>query len=164
METIEFNTVIAENISVVGGLLPVVTTGKNGLMDKNDKKYMPLYSSNEFTHIGRMWSIRSSGINCDSIIELMITSNGYGISYLLIDFEISQSTQEFNYNTIYKNGVLLDKILKYKIVDDKYVDIYCARAGVKLLAKIKSIGSESKFELNMSGLDSLPDGVQDIVI
>ncbi|WP_139255761.1 hypothetical protein [Bacteroides mediterraneensis] len=132
-------------------------------MDKNDKTYMPLYSANEFTHIGRMWSKISSNINCDSIIELMITSNGYGISYLLISFEISPK-KEFKYNTIYKSGVLLDNILKYKIVDDKYVDIYCARSGIKLLAKIKSIGTGSQFELYMSGLDSLPDGVQDIVI
>jgi hypothetical protein len=164
METIDFNEVIRDNIEVVGGLLPVVTTERNGLMDKNDKTYMPLSSSNDFTYIGRMWSKISSNTNCDSIIELMLTSNGYGIAYLLIDFEISRLTQEFKYNTIYKSGNLLDNVLKYKIVDGKYVDIYSYRRGVKLSGRIKTIGSGSVFELYMSYLDSLPDGVQDIVL
>lgn len=39
METIDFNTVITENISVVEGLLPVVSELKNGLMDKDNFYY-----------------------------------------------------------------------------------------------------------------------------
>ena len=35
METIDFNTVIAENISVVEGLIGVVSTEKNGLVSKD---------------------------------------------------------------------------------------------------------------------------------
>lgn len=36
METIDFNQVIKENISVVGGLLPVVSMNNNGLLSKNN--------------------------------------------------------------------------------------------------------------------------------
>lgn len=39
METIDFNTVIAENISVVEGLLPVATSEKDGLMSKDGYMY-----------------------------------------------------------------------------------------------------------------------------
>ena len=37
METIDFNQVIKDNISVVGGLLPIATTQSKGLMSAYDK-------------------------------------------------------------------------------------------------------------------------------
>ena len=40
METIEFKTVIAENISVVEGLIGTATTDKNGLLSAKDKAFL----------------------------------------------------------------------------------------------------------------------------
>ena len=40
METIEFKTVIAENISVVEGLIGTVNLNKNGLMPKGQNVFV----------------------------------------------------------------------------------------------------------------------------
>ena len=123
---------------------------------------MPQFSTAEKIHIGTMTSKFPDTNRSDVILELTITSNGNGVSHALVAFYITNSNQ-FKYDILYSFGLILDNIIKYKVVG-KSVDFYCNRSGIKLLVKPFSVGSNTLFTLDMSTISSLPEDVQDVII
>ena len=67
METIDFNTVIAENISVVEGLIGIATGEKDGLLSKNGFFYRG--SIEENTDLDTVSSVGYYGIDNKKVIN-----------------------------------------------------------------------------------------------
>ena len=139
----------------MGGLLPVATTEKNGLMSKTDKIHQPISSSTTMIYIGSLSRVDGSSNRADVILELSITSNGNGTAYALISFAGS-GTDDISFNVILKHGGLISNIMKYKI-NGNSIDLYCERDGINLTVRPIGIGKSSIFNLKMSPVDSIPE-------
>ena len=85
METIDFNTVIAENISVVEGLIGIATEEKDGLLSKNGFFYRD--SIEENTDLDTVSSVGYYGINNKRIINCPSDFSGVSIYGTLVVIE-----------------------------------------------------------------------------
>lgn len=108
METIDFNTVITENISVVEGLLPVANRDKKGLLSSTDySRTVPLYAET----FGKATVYKIVG-NTSGILPMssILISGSKNAVPVLIEVAINNATIRAEKLTddsfsLYKNGV-----------------------------------------------------------
>lgn len=104
METIEFNTVIAENISVVEELLPIVSSYKNGLQDKRYALVDYWNGSNQtvYLYVGTLQSNKNSATIFNYYITRAASLDISDGSFILLRHSTNQ--YEINGRIYKKNG------------------------------------------------------------
>lgn len=150
METIDFNTVIAENISVVEGLLPVATKTSKGLMPANFYMNMTysLYSNTVYkiAHV-------------TSYIYQELTFNSY-TSGIIGEGRILCARQNvssgLSVKTVSNNQ---DRIsVAYILNTNKSIDIYISVKGVIINLWPSHPQNTYSLDIDIEEVSSIPDG------